>query len=412
MSVNAELIAVGTEIVLGQIENTHARFLSLDLAAMGIGVYFHTAVGDNEKRIIDAMHLAMSRSDIIIVTGGLGPTGDDVTRSCVAQALNLPLTFDEAAFVSYVLPYFQRLSRIPSEVQNSQAMRIGQSTFLPNPRGTAPGQYVIHEGKHIFLLPGPPLEMQPMYKEQVRSRLLALAGDAIIASRVIRFFGIGEADVESRVKDLLASQSNPTIAPLAGEGEVLLRITAKATTDSAAHELIWPVQQAVLDRVGEYVYGFDDDSVAFVTQQKLLSKGLTVAMAESCTGGLLTSLLVDLPGSSGCLRGSVVAYANECKQSALGVLAQDLKEHGAVSEVVAKAMAEGVRARFGSDFGLSVTGIAGPDGGTDKKPVGLVYIGLADASGARVLSRVFNGDRTQVRVRAAKTALHWLWKSV
>lgn len=409
---NAELIAVGTEIVLGQIENTHARFLSLDLAAMGIGVYFHTAVGDNEKRIIDAMHLAMSRSDIIIVTGGLGPTGDDVTRSCVAQALNLPLTFDEAAFVSYVLPYFQRLSRIPSEVQNSQAMRIGQSTFLPNPRGTAPGQYVIHEGKHIFLLPGPPLEMQPMYKEQVRSRLLALAGDAIIASRVIRFFGIGEADVESRVKDLLASQSNPTIAPLAGEGEVLLRITAKATTDSAAHELIWPVQQAVLDRVGEYVYGFDDDSVAFVTQQKLLSKGLTVAMAESCTGGLLTSLLVDLPGSSGCLRGSVVAYANECKQSALGVLAQDLKEHGAVSEVVAKAMAEGVRARFGSDFGLSVTGIAGPDGGTDKKPVGLVYIGLADASGARVLSRVFNGDRTQVRVRAAKTALHWLWKSV
>lgn len=409
---NAELIAVGTEIVLGQIENTHARFLSSDLAAIGVDVYFHTAVGDNQERTINTLRLAMARSDVIILTGGLGPTGDDLTRICVAQALGLPLTFDEVAFSSYVLPYFKRLSRTPSEIQRSQAMRVGQSTFLPNPRGTAPGQYIVHEGKHIFLLPGPPLEMRPMYMEQVRPRLLALSGETIIESRVIRFFGIGEANVESQIQDLLSQQSNPTIAPLAGEGEVLLRVTAKATGSNLANELILPVQQTIMDRLREYVYGFDEDSIASVTQQKLLSKGLTVSMAESCTGGLLTSLLVDLPGSSGCLRGSVVAYANESKQSALGVLAQDLTEYGAVSEVVAKAMAEGVRTRFGSDFGLSVTGIAGPDGGTVDKPVGLVYIGLADHTGSRAISQVFNGDRTQVRLRAAKTALHWLWKSV
>ncbi|KYP79384.1 competence/damage-inducible protein A [Ferroacidibacillus organovorans] len=400
----AELIAVGTEILLGQIDNSHAKFLSQDLAAIGISVFYHTAVGDNAERLIALLKEAAKRSDVILLTGGLGPTEDDLTREGVAGAFDLPLTFDEEAFVAHVTPYFERLGRTPTENNKKQAWRVGTGIFLPNPRGTAPGQYVQAAGKHIFLLPGPPLEMRPMYMESVRPRLVNLMGESAIVSRVLRLYGIGESSAELEVKDLMAGV-NPTVAPLASEGEMVFRITASAQTAEQAHRLIDPIQAEMERRLGKYVYGYDDDHLASVALARLVENKKTVSFAESCTGGLLTSLLVDCAGSSRALRGSVVAYDNAVKMELLQVSNEMLQAHGAVSEEVAAAMAEGVRLATGSDVGVSVTGIAGPDGGTKEKPVGLVYIGVTDGKTTNVTRRLISGDRTQVRIRAAKHAL-------
>lgn len=404
VAVRAELIAVGTEILLGQIDNSHAKFLSQDLAAIGISVFYHTVVGDNAERLIRLLKEAASRSDVIILTGGLGPTEDDLTREGVAGAFGLPLTFDEGAFVAHVTPFFERLGRAPTENNKKQAWRIGAGVFLPNPRGTAPGQYVQVSGKHIFLLPGPPLEMRPMYVESVRPRLVQLMGDSVIVSRVVRLYGIGESSAELEVKDLMAGV-NPTVAPLASEGEMVFRITASAKTDEQARRMIAPVQGELEERLGDYVYGYDDETLASVVLSRLLENKKTVSFAESCTGGLLTSMLVDCAGSSRVLRGSVVAYDNAVKTELLHVPKMSLEAHGAVSEEVAYAMAEGVRLATGSDVGVSVTGVAGPDGGTIEKPVGLVYIGVTDGKTTNVTRRLFSGDRTQVRIRAAKHAL-------
>ncbi len=408
----AELVAVGTEILLGQIDNSHARYLSTDLAAIGVPVYFHSSVGDNLDRVVATIALAMSRSDIVIVTGGLGPTGDDLTRDAVAKALGLPLTYDEEAFTTFVKPYFDRIGRDAKPIQQSQARRVGTATFLPNLRGTAPGQYLVHQEKHIFLLPGPPLEMRPMYLEQVRPVLMALLGETMITSRVLRFFGIGEADAEHQLADLLRDQTNPTIAPLAGEGEILFRITAKAKDEDSANALIDPVSSEILSRIGQFFYGFEKDSIASVTLDALIKAGKTVSFAESCTGGLATSMLVDFPGASRTLKGSVVAYADEVKAAMIDVSEDELAQYGAVSEQVAKSMAIGTRARFGTDYAVSITGIAGPDGGTEQKPVGLVYFAIADATDCHVFYRLFAGDRAQIRLRSAKVALHALFQRV
>ncbi len=405
---DAELIAIGTEILLGQIDNSHARYLSRELAAIGIAVYRHGAVGDNVERARDAIAQALERSDIVIVTGGLGPTEDDVTRVAVAAATGQPLTYSEEAFERYVAPYFSRLGRTPAANNRRQAMRIGEAEFLPNPRGTAPGQYVQSGMRHIFLLPGPPLEMRPMFVESVRPLLVALRGAGAIFSRVIRLFGIGESDVEQRLRDLLEQQGNPTIAPLAGEGEMVLRLTASAADEREARRLIAPLQEAVLARVGQYVYGYDDETLPVVLLRALAARGETVACAESCTGGALSSMIVDIPGCSSSFRGAVVAYDNAVKVGTLGVLSAVLEAEGAVSEEAARRMARGVRRTLSSDWGVAVTGIAGPDGGTPEKPVGLVYIAIAGPTVDRVCKRLFPGDRAQIRVRAAKTGLHEL----
>ncbi len=406
--ITAEIIAVGTEILLGQIDNTHARYLSLDLASLGVAVYFHSAVGDNRERLMNTVTLALERSQVVIVTGGLGPTDDDLTREAVAEACGLPLVFSQEAFDAHVAPYFARVGRIPADTNRRQAMRIGTAEFLPNARGTAPGQYVEWNGRHIFLLPGPPLETQPMYQESVRSVLASLAGGEAIVSRMIRLYGIGESEAHERLRDILRAQSNPTIAPLASEGEMALRITARADTIRTARALIAPVESVVLERLGQYVYGFDDDTLANTVLQALRAKGARAAFAESCTGGLLTSLLVDIPGSSDCVHGSVVSYDDEVKDRLLGVARETLMIHGAVSAEAAREMAVGARRLMATDYAVSVTGIAGPTGGTPDKPVGLVYLAVASERGLIVKKREFSGDRTQVRIRAAKAALHLL----
>lgn len=405
---NAELIAVGTEILLGQIDNSHARYLSQELAMLGVSVYFHSSVGDNEERATQLIRTALSRSDIVILTGGLGPTVDDLTREAVAKACAVPLTFSPEAFAEHVAPYFARVGRAMPETNRRQAMRVGNAVFLPNPRGTAPGQYVCHEGKHIFLLPGPPLEMRPMFIESVRPVLLRLAGADVIVSRMLHLYGIGESTVDMRIADLLQAQSNPTLAPLASEGEMLLRLTAKARNAEHAAALMAPLERELRERLGTYVYGVDDDTLAKVALRTLADRKATVALAESCTGGLTAAMLVDVPGSSAQFIGGVVAYDNRVKVSALGVSETLLLQVGAVSEEVAVAMAQGVRERLGADYGVGITGIAGPGGGTEEKPVGLVYIAVSGAQMTEVRRYDYAGDRAQIRIRAAKSALHLL----
>ncbi|MCI0183654.1 MAG: competence/damage-inducible protein A [Acidibacillus sp.] len=405
---SAELIAVGTEILLGQIDNSHARYLSEELAKLGVSVYYHSAVGDNVDRLTALIKRAMARSQIVILTGGLGPTGDDVTRDAVAEACNLPLTFSAQAYEEHVLPYFLRMNKEPSETNRRQALQIGDAEFLVNPRGTAPGQYVRHEGHHFFLLPGPPLEMRPMFEESVRPKIAVLSGSSVIHSRVLRLYGIGESDVESMLQDMMRGQTNPTLAPLASEGEMVLRLTAKAAVREEAIALIAPVEKELMKRLGQYVYGFDDTSLAQVVFHELQERGKTISFAESCTGGMLSSMIVDLPGSSEVFLGSVVSYSDAVKRAILGVSENSLEQHGAVSEEVARAMAQGVRAALGTDYGVSVTGIAGPGGATVDKPVGLVYTAVASADGVKVMRRVFSGNRMQVRIRAAKLAMYLL----
>ncbi len=405
---SAELIAVGTEILLGQIDNTHARYLSDELAKLGVSVYLHTTVGDNIDRLTSIIKQAMLRSRIIILTGGLGPTGDDVTRDAVSDVCKLPLQFSANAYENHVLPYFCQIGKQPSDTNRRQALRVGDAEFLPNPRGTAPGQYLRHDGHHFFLLPGPPLEMRPMFEESVRSRLEILAGSAVIHSRVLHLYGIGESDVETMLQDLYQTQTNPTIAPLATEGEMVLRLTARAAVREEAKALITPLEKELMKRLGSYVYGFDDVSLVQVVFRELLGRSKRVSFAESCTGGLLSSMLVDLPGSSKVFEGAIVSYSDTVKKYALGVSDTLLERHGAVSEEVAKAMAEGVRSALHTDYGVSITGIAGPGGATEDKPVGLVYVAVDGESGVKVMRRVFPGNRTQIRIRSAKLALHLL----
>lgn len=409
---NAELIAVGTEILLGQIDNSHARYLSQELAMLGVSVYFHSSVGDNEERATQLIRTALGRSDVVIITGGLGPTVDDLTREAVGNACGVPVTYSQEAFLEHVAPYFARVGRAMPETNRRQAMRVGDAVFLRNPRGTAPGQYLQHAGRHIFLLPGPPLEMRPMFTESVRPVLSTLAGHDVIISRILHLYGIGESTADVRISDLLHGQTNPTIAPLAAEGEMLFRLTAKADDHRAAQALIEPLEQELRARLGDFVYGVDDDTLAKVALSALADAGLTVALAESCTGGLAASMLVDVPGSSAHLLGGVVAYDNAVKVAALGVDPEVLSQVGAVSQEVALAMACGVRERLGADFGVGITGIAGPGGGTEEKPVGLVYIAVCDARMSEVRKYQYAGDRAQIRIRAAKSALHLLWQCV
>ncbi len=407
-AVNAEFIAVGTEILLGDIANSHARFLSLEFAKLGIGVYYHAAVGDHLGRIVSQLQLALERSQVIVITGGLGPTDDDLTRNAVAKACDLPLVYDEDAFQSLIVPYFVKLGRPFLDVHKRQAERIGDAKFLPNARGTAPGQYLEWNGRHLFLLPGPPLEMQGMYGDEVKPILEGISGSGSITSRVLHLIGIGESAAEAKVLDILQTQSNPTIAPLAGEGEMLFRITAKSKTKEEALALIAPIEKEITARLGHYIYGYDEDTLSLVVFRRLLEKRVKVGFAESCTGGLLSSMLVDIPGSSEVFAGSVIAYHNEVKVAQLGVSEVVLSHDGAVSEETAKQMAQGIRNRLNCDFGVSVTGIAGPTGGTADKPVGLVYVAATNGQTTTVARHVFPGSRTQVRVRAAKAALKQL----
>ncbi|ASS75566.1 competence/damage-inducible protein A [Tumebacillus algifaecis] len=407
----AEILAVGTELLMGQIANTNAQYLSQRLAEIGVGVYHHTVVGDNFDRAKQALQTAIDRgANVVILTGGLGPTEDDLTREVVASFVGRSLNLSNE-IVEYIRSFYTYRGLEMPENNTKQAMVIDGAEVLHNPRGTAPGMYLEQHGVHFFLLPGPPTEMRPMYEEQVQTILKRLQGtnELVFASRFLRLFGIGESTMELKIRDIIQQQTNPTVAPYASEGEVKIRLTASASTEAEAQALIAPLERSIRERVGEFIYGIDEESLEVKVGQLLQELGQTFSTAESCTGGLIGKMITDLPGSSDYYLGSVVSYHNSVKQSVLGVEAEVLQTHGAVSAECAVQMAEGVRKLTGTDWAVSVTGIAGPGGGSEEKPVGLVYLAVAGPNGSTVQQHQWkHGDRNQIRLRAAKTALYSL----
>ncbi|MDN5345015.1 MAG: nicotinamide-nucleotide amidase [Clostridia bacterium] len=408
---HAEAIFTGTEILLGQIVNTNAAFLGRELAAAGISLYRQVVVGDNLERIRAAIEAARQRADLVIVGGGLGPTEDDLTREALAAALGLPLVEDPVAREN-VTRYFAARGRAMTASNLKQALLPAGARALENPYGTAAGVFLEHGGKLYALLPGPPREFEPMVVE----RLLPLlepygARRGVIASRVLKIAGLGESAVEEAVRDLLRG-ANPTLAPLAKPGEVLLRLTARAASPEAARELIRPLEAAVRERLAAHIFGSDHDTLEGVVGRLLGEQHLTLAVAESCTGGLLAHRLTNIPGSSDYFMGGLVTYSHEAKVKLLGVKEETLAIHGAVSPEVAAAMATGVRRVLGTDIGVGITGIAGPGGGSPAKPVGLVYIGLDMQGQVEVQREFFIGERENIKGQSAQGALYLLWRGL
>ncbi len=407
MSHTAELIAVGTELLLGNIANTDAQMISQGLSQLGINVYYHTVVGDNPQRVRQAVDIARGRADILITTGGLGPTCDDLTKVAVAQAFGKELVYHEPSAQRIRERFAQRGTPV-TENNFQQAMVPEGCTVLDNDWGTAPGVAFQADGTHVLMLPGPPRECEMMFRHRALPYLQQLA-DGVIASRTVKTFGIGESAAEALLRDLMNALHNPTLAPYAKPTGTELRITAHAPTREEALRLIAPVEEQVKAILKDKVIGVDVDSLEEVCFALLKDRGLTVGTAESCTGGLLAKLLTDLPGSSAVFRGGVVSYTNGVKAGLLGVPQDLLDRYGAVSPQVAEAMARGAKAALGCDIALSTTGVAGPDADDRGNPIGLVYLGLAWGDQCQVTEfRAGPVERERVRRQAAQTALDLL----
>lgn len=379
----AEVLSVGTELLLGQTVNTDTTIVAKALSMLGIDLLYAAVVGDNVKRLEKAVHDALERSDILITTGGLVPTGDDLTKETVAAAAGKALALHEPSY-KRLMEYFARGGL--SENQIKQAMLPEGCTVLQNDNGTAPGcAFQTAAGKLVVMLPGPPSELEPMLQNYAVP-YLAQFQSAVIASHSVHVFGRGEAAVAEMIADL-TENSNPTAAPYAKEGEMFVRVTAKAATQAEADALCAPVVEEIRRRVGSFVYSVDVDSLEALVVDALRAAGKTLATAESCTGGLLAKRITDVAGSSDVFEMGCVTYANRVKEKLLGVPHETLEAHGAVSEETARAMAEGIVRASGADIGVGITGIAGPGGGTAEKPVGLVYIALSDGKSTWVAKR-------------------------
>ena len=402
MTHTAELIAVGTELLLGSIANTDGQFLSRELSVLGINVYHHTVVGDNPARLRAAVEIAKGRADLIITTGGLGPTCDDLTKVVLAECFGKKLVYNEEA-AARMEAYFARTGRPMPENNYQQAWLPEGCVPFQNDWGTAPGCGFESGGVRIIMLPGPPSECQPMFRERAVPYLRDWTDGAIV-SRSLRVFGRGESEVESLLRDKMNTMTNPTLAPYAKEGEVELRLTAKVASAHEAQALIAPAEEELRALLGDLIYGADGDTLEGACLRLLKEQGLTLAAAESCTGGLIAKRITDLPGASAAFKGGVVSYWSEVKHDVLGVPQDLLDTYGAVSEPVARAMAQGVRKLTGSDLGVSVTGVAGPDPDDRGNPVGLVYVGLAWGGGAHVRTVHASGPRTRIRQSAANHA--------
>ena len=405
---SAEILTIGTEILLGDLLDTNAAWISGRLAALGVSIYRHTTVGDNKKRITAALKEAASRADLVITTGGLGPTSDDLTNACLGEAAGREMVeYPEAR--RHVDEMFKRFGRTPTQSNYKQALFPEGSELIPNPAGTAMGAMLELDGALVATFPGVPGEMKGMFEETLEP-LIKERSEGSILSRTLWFTGIGESALAEKVQDLLDA-SDPTVAPLAGQGKVRLRITTRAATTEEAQEKIAPVADEILSRLGDYYFGEDDETLESAIGKLLTGRGETLALAESCTGGLLAKRLTDRAGSSAFFTEGLVTYSNEAKERLLGVPHELLVQHGAVSEPVAKAMAEGVRKTAGTDYGLSVTGVAGPDGGTEEKPVGLVFVGISDAEGTvaeRLDLSAWRRSREAIRERSANRAFDLL----
>ena len=408
MNHTAELIAVGTELLLGNIANTDAQILSQGLSALGITVHYHTVVGDNPQRLRDALDIARRRADIIITTGGLGPTYDDLTKQTICAAFGRELVLHED-ILETIRSYFARSGRTMPENNVQQAMLPVGCTVFDNPVGTAPGCAFCEGGVHVLMLPGPPFECRYLFEHRAMAYLQALT-DGVIVSHEIQVFGMGESHVEAKLRHLMTTMTNPTLAPYAKTNECMLRATAKAPTAAQAEALLAPLVQQVRDALGDVVYGVDVGSLEEVVSRLLQERSLTLSTAESCTGGLIAKRVTDIPGASQVFRGGVVSYTNDVKADVLGVPRATLDACGAVSEPVARAMAEGCRRLCGSDIALAVTGLAGPEGDDRGNEVGTVYIALADRRGTlcKRLSCGMGRGRDRVRSAAAQNALDLL----
>lgn len=405
MSHTAELIAVGTELLLGNIANTDAQMISQGLSALGINVFYHTVVGDNPARLRSAVEIAKGRADILITTGGLGPTCDDLTKQTLAEAFDLPLEFDERS-AQRIRDYFANLhpDRPMTENNLQQAVLPKGCTVFDNDWGTAPGCAFHAQETTVIMLPGPPRECRAMFTHRALPYLRRFA-DGEILSRTLKLFGIGESAMEARLRDRMNAMTNPTLAPYAKEGECELRITAKAPTEAQARALIAPVEEEMRALFGAKVYGADIKGLHEVVLALLEAKGLTLGTAESCTGGMVAQRITDLPGASAVLRGGVVSYTDQVKHQVLGVPQDLLDQRGAVSAEVAAAMAQGARRVLGCDLAVATTGLAGPDGDDRGNPVGLVYIALAGPDFCHVRQTHLGNGRDRVRNLAALHAL-------
>jgi len=408
MTYTAEIIAVGTEILLGGTANTDAQDVSQTLSELGINVYFHTVVGDNHERLKQAMEIAKGRADIIITTGGLGPTYDDMTKQTLAESFGKKLVYHEDV-AQQIREFFEkRLHNMEMTENNLRQAELPEGCeIFDNGVGTAPGCAFEAQGKHVLMLPGPPRECRAMLESCVKPYLKRLS-EFEIRSHNIHIFGLGESSVEARLLNLMEGLDNPTLAPYAKDGEVMLRVTAKARSADEADRLMAPVLQTVRDTLGDIVYGVDTDSLENTVRLLLEEHGMTFAAAESCTGGLLSKRMTDLPGASKVFLGGVVTYSKDAKSELLGISPELMQANGVVSREVALAMADGVRARLGSDIGIGITGIAGPDGDGSGLEVGTAFVALTtkDQSFCKQ-PRMFH-DRDRIRMGGASHALDML----
>lgn len=399
---HAEVISVGTEILLGQITDTNSTFISQRLAELGIDVYFKTVVGDNEKRLLQALEIASGRSDMVILSGGLGPTKDDLTKQTVAKFLNCGLLTDKNA-LEYIEEYYRQNNRKMTDNNLLQAKYLEGSVSLPNESGMAVGSYYQNQnGPDFILLPGPPSEIRPMFDKEAMPRLKKnYAKEHLLFSRVLRFYGIGESQLVTELDDLINGQTNPTIAPYAKVGEVTLRLTAQADSKESAKEILDETEQVISKRVGQYLYGYgDDNNLPKVVVEKLKQRGLTVSASESLTGGSFQKAVTDIAGSSQIFPGGFVTYSASAKENLLDIPKEIIIEKGVVSEATAKWMAERTRIKMDTDFGISFTGVAGPDT-LEGNPAGTVWIGISQRGRQTAAFEYhFYGDRDAVRVRS------------
>ncbi|MBQ6332703.1 MAG: competence/damage-inducible protein A [Clostridia bacterium] len=402
----AELICVGTELLMGQVLNTNAHFIAKELAPSGIDMYHQIVVGDNPKRLTEAIETALSRADVVLLSGGLGPTDDDLTKETAAKVMGKELVLYEDEWKK-IVSYFESKGRTVAPNNKKQAMFPADAIILENPKGTAPGCIMEANGKAAILMPGPPRELQPMFANLVLPRLLEKAGHRLY-SRELRIFGMGESDVTYRLDDLIKHQTNLTIAPYAKTGEVTLRVTARCKDDAEGEALVAPMIETIKATLGDVVYDTNGRELAEVCHHALIEAGKTLAVSESCTGGRLADAFINYPGSSAYFIEGDVTYSNDAKMRRLGVRKETLDTVGAVSEECAREMAEGTRKAAGTDFALSTTGYAGPDGGEPDKPVGTVFIALASADGTTVKRLNLFGDRDRIRHSAMLNALDLL----
>lgn len=406
---NAEIISVGTELLMGQILNTNSRYISGRLAELGINLYYHITVGDNRERLTDCIRTGFSRSDILIFTGGLGPTEDDITKETVAEYFGLELKLNEECKATMLERMVARNYQCTPNNFKQVMFPESHCIILPNPNGTAPGCIMEMDGKAAIMMPGPPWEMEPMFEAQVIPYLQGLS-NCRFYSRTLRIFGRGESQVENDIQDIVDRQTNPTIAPYAKAAETTLRITARCTDEAEGERLVLPVTDSIIQRIGEYVYSTHGLEMHEVCAELLSKNSMKVAVAESCTGGMIASRLISVPGSSEWFVEGAVTYSQAAKMRRLGVKAETLEKYTDVSAQTASEMAEGIRLTSGADIGISTTGYAGPSGAPGQ--IGLVFIGVSTKDETSVCELHLKGNREYIRNSATLNALNLLRKLI